>query len=250
MAVKVKTEEEIKIMREAGTILAEISEQIYEKVVPGISTDEIDQFAFALCKKYDVEPAFKGYGGFPATICVGVDDIAIHGIPATNEILEEGQTISVDMGIKYKGYYSDMASTLAVGKIDDDGERLLDITKLALNAAISKAVEGNTIGDIGHAMYTTANMAGFSVILDMVGHGIGKELHEEPQVPCIGTPGNGILLKENMILAIEAMINEGDSDLIFEDDGWTTRTKDGKRSAIFEHTVRVGKKTAEILTIK
>lgn len=248
--IKLKTAKELDIMREAGKILAAISEEIYTSVEPGITTKELDEKAFALCKKHNVEPAFLGYNDYPYTLCVGVDDIAIHGMPDENEVLLEGDIISVDMGIVYKGFYSDKASTVPVGEIDDEGKRLLATARLALDSSINKAVVGNTIGDIGFVMNQIAELAGFSVITDMVGHGVGRELHEDPSVPCYGEPGEGEPLEEGMVIAIEAMINEGESDLVYEDDGWTTRTKDGKRSVIFEHTVAVGLKTPKILTIQ
>lgn len=250
MSVKPKTEAEIKIMRKAGKILAEILGELTEMVKPGITTQDLDDKAMALCKKYNVQPSFLGYEGFPAAICVGVDDVAVHGIPSTEEILLEGEIISIDMGVILEGYHSDSAVTVAVGEIDTDAQRLMETTRLALKAAIKQAVEGNRIGDIGFAIENVANMAGFSVIKQMTGHGIGKELHEAPEVPCFGEKGKGEQLIAGMTIAIEPMINEFDSWIEFDADGWTTRTEDGGRSAIFEHTIVVGKKAAEVLTIK
>lgn len=237
-------------MRKGGKILAEIMDLLGTKVVPGMVTQEIDDYAVALCKKNKVKPAFKGYNDYPATICIGIDDIAIHGMPDKQTVLEEGQTVSIDMGIVYEDMYLDHAKTFAVGKINEEAEKFLAVSKLALKAAIAQAVEGNTTGDIGYAMEQVAVMGGYSVITVMTGHGIGKKLHEDPAIPCFGIRGKGDKLKAGMTLAIEAMINEGSPDLIFEDDGWTTRTADGRRSALYEHTVLVKKGPAEILTIK
>ena len=237
-------------MRAGGKILASIMNQLEPHVKDGVSTKDLDELAFALCKKNNVKPAFLGYEGFPATLCVGVDDIAIHGIPSKTEVLRNGQTISLDMGILYEGFYSDHAKTFAVGNIDPNGKKLLATTKLALDAAIMQAIDGNHVGDIGFAMEQIVKLAGFSVIKVMVGHGLGRELHEDPQIPCYGRRGTGELLQAGMTIAIEAMVNEGTSELIFEDDGWTTHTADGKRSALFEHSVLVGKENAEILTIE
>lgn len=250
MAIIIKSEEEIVLMRKGGKFLAEILSELANLVKPGINTEFIDQKAFDLCQSFQVIPAFKGYNNYPATICVGVDDIAVHGIPSRNQILKEGQIISIDMGLIYQGYYADSALTIAVGEIDQEAQRLLDTTKLALKSAISKAISGNRVGDISNAIEQVADLAGFSVITDLTGHGIGKNLHEEPAIPCYGEPGTGELLREGMTIAIEPMINQGESDLLFENDGWTTKTKDGKLSAIFEHTVVVRKKAAEVLTIK
>lgn len=236
-------------MDAGGSILADIVGQLVEHVEVGISTMELDILAGDLCKKYKVIPAFKGYRGYIANICTGVDDVAVHGIPSRDEVLEEGGILSLDIGIIYKGYYTDTATTVAIGDIDNEAKRLLATTQLALSKSIEIAVEGATIGDIGHTIESIALLAGFNVITEMTGHGIGKNLHEEPYIPCFGSKGKGERLKENMTIAIEPMINEGESEIIFDDDGWTTRTADGKRSAIFEHTIAIGKRSSKILTI-
>lgn len=250
MAISIKTQTEIEIMRKAGKVLAKILNQLAKEVKPGVSTKYLDQTAADLCKLYQVKAAFLGYNNYPAHICVGVDDVAVHGIPSDTQILKSGQIVSIDMGVIMQGYYSDSAITVAVGQIDQQAQRLLDVTRLALKSAIAKAVEGNRVGDISNTIEEIATLSGFSVIEDLTGHGIGKALHEEPAVPCFGQAGTGSLLKAGMALAIEPMINQGSADLIFEADGWTTRTADGKLSAIFEHTVIVGKKQAEVLTIE
>ncbi|KXK26200.1 MAG: Methionine aminopeptidase 1 [candidate division WS6 bacterium OLB20] len=237
-------------MRKGGKILAEILHEIAASVSPGMTTGELDRMAAALCKKHDVKPAFLGYQDYPAILCVGVDDVAIHGIPSDEEILIEGQTISIDMGIIFKDMYLDHAVTVGVGTIDEEGEKLLHSTELAMKAGIAQAVAGKHTGDIGYAIEQVALLAGLSVITAMTGHGVGRKLHEEPSIPCFGERGKGFRLVAGMTVAIEAMINEGTGDLEFLSDGWTTVTQDGMRSAIFEHTVLVGDKSPEILTIR
>jgi len=235
-------------MRKAGRILSKIVKKIIDKVTPGISTYDLDMIAFNLCKKYKVKPAFLHYHEYPATGCFGVNDTVVHGIPSKDEVLHEGDMISIDMGVIYRNYYSDMAVTVGVGSISKETQKFIDTTKMCLYTAIEKAYDKNTIGDIGYAIQTTAELAGYNVVKQMVGHGIGKNLHEDPQIPGFGNPGEGMVLKEGMTLAIEAIINQGTDSINFLDDGWTTKTDDGKLSALFEHTIIVGKNEAEILT--
>lgn len=248
MAISIKKEKEISIMRQAGKILDRITKGLVEKVKAGVSTLDLDQFANDLCKKNNVKPAFLGYRDYPATACFGVNSVVVHGIPCEEEVLRGGDIISVDMGIIYKGFYSDKAVTVGVDRIERNAQKLINCTRDALYAAIRQVREGNTIGDLGFAIQSVAELAGFSVVRRMVGHGIGRNLHEEPQIPGFGERGEGIELKEGMTLAIEAIINEGDSEIRFQDDGWTTKTQDGKLSALFEHTVAVRKSGSEILT--
>jgi methionyl aminopeptidase len=248
VAINIKTKKEIAIMKSGGSILAEILNTLAESVKPGITTKELDVKAGDLCKKFDVIPAFNGYQGYQANICTGIDDVAVHGIPSPDELIVEGQIVSIDMGIIYQEFYLDSATTVPVGKVDDNAIRLLDTTKLALSKSIELSVEGHTVGDIGYAIQTIAELAGFNVITQMTGHGIGRKLHEEPYIPCFGEQGAGAKLKEGMTIAIEPMINEGVSEIEILEDGWTTLTVDGKRSAIFEHTIAVGKTKAKILT--
>lgn len=236
-------------MKSGGSILSEILSKLAEKVAPGISTGDLDKMAGDLCKKHKVKAAFNGYNGYTADICTGVDDVAVHGIPSNDEIVESGQILSIDMGVIYQDFYTDSAVTVAVGEVDETAIRLLETTKLALNKAVEIAVEGNTVGDIGHVIETIADLAGFSVITQMTGHGVGRKLHEEPYIPCFGEPKTGEVLKAGMTIAIEPMINEGVSEIYIEEDGWTSRTVDGKRSAIFEHTIAVDKRKAKILTL-
>lgn len=235
-------------MKSGGSVLYEILNTLAESVKPGITTLELDSKAGDLCKKHNVIPAFKGYQGYQANICTGIDDVAVHGIPSSEEYIIEGQIISLDMGIIYQDYYLDSATTVPVGKVDETAIRLLETTKLALSKSIELSIEGNTVGDIGFAIQTIAELAGFNVITQMTGHGIGRSLHEEPYIPCFGKQGQGTVLKEGMTIAIEPMINEGASEIEILEDGWTTLTVDGKRSAIFEHTIAVGKNKAKILT--
>jgi len=248
MSITIKTDKEIELMRKSGKILSDIVEEVSQKVREGISTLKLDKFAQDLCKRNAVKPAFLGYRGYPASLCLGVNDTVVHGIPSEDEILKEGDIISLDMGVIYKGYYSDKAITVGVGKIAGNAQKLINATEDALFAGIKQAKVGNTVGHIGFAIESVVDLAGFSVVRQMVGHGIGKALHEDPQIPGFGKRGEGERLENGMTIAIEAIINEGSSDIEFLEDGWTTKTSDGKLSALFEHTVVVGERKATILT--
>ena len=247
MSIDIKGKDEIEKMRNGGEILAQIMSNLLTKVDECVSTQDIENEAEALFKSKNVIPAFKGYKGYPAIGCFGLNDVVVHGFPSDKDILKEGDILSIDMGLIYEGYYADMAVTKGIGTISENAERLINSTSMALKNAITRAKAGNTIGDIGSAIQSTVELSGFSVVKQMVGHGIGKALHEEPQIPGYGVEGEGIKLEEGMTLAIEAIINEGESDIVFEKDGWTTRTRDGKLSALFEHTVLVRKKDCSIL---
>jgi methionyl aminopeptidase len=248
MSITIKTDKEIELMRKSGKILSDIVEEVSQKVREGISTLKLDKFAQDLCKRNAVKPAFLGYRGYPASLCLGVNDTVVHGIPSEDEILKEGDIISLDMGVIYKGYYSDKAITVGVGKIAGNAHKLINATEDALFAGIKQAKVGNTVGHIGFAIESVVDLAGFSVVRQMVGHGIGKALHEDPQIPGFGKRGEGERLENGMTIAIEAIINEGSSDIEFLEDGWTTKTSDGKLSALFEHTVVVRERKATILT--
>jgi len=248
MGKLIKEENDIKKMREAAKILARIIKKLKKDTKPGVSTYELDKEAFDLCEKNNVKQGFLNYSGYPATGCFGVNDTVVHGIPSKDEVLNEGDIISIDMGVILDGYYSDMAVTIGVGEVADNALKLMNATRDCLYAAIKQAHEGKNIGDLGNAIETIAELSGFSVVRQMVGHGIGRQLHQEPQIPGFGNPGEGMALKKGMTIAIEAIINEGSEKIEFLDDGWTTKTKDGKLSALFEHTVLVGKNKAEILT--
>ena len=233
--------DKIEKMRIAGDILSEINRELREMAVEGVTLLEIDEKANELCKKFNVIPAFKGYDGFPKTVCVGVNDVVVHGIP-DNYALKNGDIVSLDMGIKYKGVFSDSAITVGVGQISANAKKLMEATKKAVIEGIKFAKPGNRVGDIGNAMQKAVESEGFSVVIEMVGHGVGYELHEEPYIPGYGEKGEGEKLYEGQTIAIEAIINEGTPDIVIsKKDGWTSKTKDGKLSALFEHTVVVGK---------
>jgi len=240
-------QEKIQKMREGGKIAVEIFRLVLDAVEPGVTTVQLDEKAEALCKKYKVKPAFKGYMGFPAVLCVGPNDTVVHGVPDDRE-LEDGDILSVDFGIVYKGVYLDMARTLCVGKVSRSTKKFVRTVELALGNAVKAATIGNTIGDIGHAIQSTVEKEGYSVVREMVGHGVGYKLHESPLIPGYGVSGKGEKLKKGQTLAIEAIINEGDCSVdVSKEDNWTTWTRDGKLSALFENTVLVLDKP-EILT--
>lgn len=254
-----KTNEEIAIMREGGKILAEILVVLSQNIKPGLRTAQLDNLADELVLKYKAKASFNGYkpsfadekvknDGFPASVCTSVNNEVVHGIPG-DRILKEGDIIGLDMGIEYKGYYTDSAVTVPVGKVSLQTQKLIDVTKKCLEAGISKVKEGVRLGDVGFAVQSLAEESGFSVVRDLVGHGVGKYVHEEPQVPNYGIPGHGLKLKKGMTIAIEPMINMGSFDVKMSPNNWTFVTRDGKYSAHFEHTVAVTMNGCEILTI-
>ena len=234
-------------MEKAGSIVGEILESIKGMIQPGITTKEIELFADGRIKALGGKPAFKGYRGYPASICTSVNEEVVHGIPSSRK-LREGDIISVDLGVYFDGFYGDGAVTIPVGKIDDEAAALLRITKEALELGIENAVEGKRVNDISHAIQNHAEKNGFSVVRTFVGHGIGRDLHEEPQVPNYGAPGKGPRLKEGMTLAIEPMVNAGTFEVKVLGDGWTAVTTDGRKSAHFEHTVLITSGEPKILT--
>lgn len=229
----------IKRMQEAADILSSILKEIQDYAVVGCNLLELEDLANQLCREYSVKPAFKGYEGYPAALCLGVNDIVNHGIP-DDYILEDGDILGIDMGIKYRNVYSDCAVTLMLGSVSEETKRFVETTKKAVLNAISEAKVGNTVGDIGFAMEKTVKEAGYSVVKEMVGHGIGYNLHEPPDIPGYGSSGKGEKLYKGQTIAIEGIINQGSPDiLISSEDGWTSFTKDGMLSALFEHTVVV-----------
>lgn len=242
-----KSEREIDIMREGGHILAHIVDKIGEKIKPGITGIYVDRLAEGEILKANGKPAFKGYRGYPATICFSVNDVVVHGIPDSKP-LEDGQIVGVDLGILYKGFYTDIAKTFKVGEPLKRVGRLLNVTKSALSAGINACFEGNRIGDISSAIQKTVESNGYSVVRDLVGHGIGRKIHEAPEIPNYGEPGTGPKIEAGMTLALEPMVNEGRFGVRIDDDQWTVRTADGKLSAHFEHTVAVTKDSPIILT--
>ncbi len=242
-----KSKEEIDRIRESNRIVAEVLRKLEEMIAPGITTKDIDGLAEEMAKKHEARPAFKGYRGYPASVCTSLNSEVVHGIPSSRE-LQEGDIISLDFGIYFKGYYGDAAITVPVGDVTDRGKKLIRVTEESLYKGIDEARPGNRLGDISAAVQEHVEAAGFSVVRDFVGHGIGKGLHEDPQIPNYGTRGRGIVLREGMVFAIEPMVNEGTFDVTVTGDGWTVVTKDGKLSAHFEHTVAIRDSGPEILS--
>ena len=242
-----KTRRELEIMRRAGRIVAGLLKRMEETARPGVTTGELDRVAEAFVREKGAEPAFKGYRGYPATICASVNEEVVHGIPG-KRVLREGDIIGIDVGGKLEGYFSDAARTFAIDGVDEADRRLIETAREALKRGIGQAVAGNRIGDISSAVQTYAEAQGFSVVRQYVGHGIGRDLHEEPQVPNFGKPNQGMVLEEGMTLAIEPMLTAGGHEVETLSDGWTVVTKDRTRSSHFENTVFVGKKHAEVVT--
>jgi len=243
----IKTKQEIEKIRKAGKALAEIVDKIKEILRPGIATAEIDDLASDLILKSGGYPAFKGYRGFPSNVCVSVNEEIVHGIPK-DRILKDGDIVSVDIGIKLGDYFADAAFTVALGKVNGKSKKLIDVTRRALEIGINKARVDNHLHDISSSIQRFVESNGFSVVRDFVGHGIGKMMHEDPEVPNFGKPNSGPTLKEGMVLAIEPMVNMGTWEVEILSDGWTAVTKDRKPSAHFEHTVAITKNGPQILT--
>lgn len=242
-----KTEEEIELLRESNLIVSKTLGEIARHIRPGVSTAEIDKIAEEFIRDHQAEPGFKGYNGYPATLCTSVNSAVVHGIPSDYR-LQEGDILSVDCGVLKNGFYGDTAYTFEVGEVKPEVKKLLQVTKESLFLGVEKAVEGNRLGDVGAAVQNHAEKYGFSVVREMVGHGLGKRLHEEPEVPNYGKRGTGILLKSGLVICIEPMINLGKRNIIQERDGWTIKTADEKPSAHFELAVVVRKGTAETLS--
>jgi len=236
--IKIKSPLEISKMKTANAIVAEILADIAGQVQPGIQTLDLDARAEELSRQHRVKPAFKGYRGYPKSLCVSINEEIVHGIPSTRR-LKEGDLLSMDFGVRYDGYYGDAAITVAVGQVSDAARRLMEATGKALYAGIAQAVPGNHVSDVSHAVQTTVESYGFSVIRDFVGHGIGRNLHEDPQIPNYGPPGQGPTLVPGMTLAIEPMVSAGRWEVRVLADGWTAVTQDGSLAAHFEHTVAV-----------
>ncbi len=244
----IKTDAQIEIMRKAGKIVAETLDLIEEEIKPGMSTKDLDKIAEDYIISRKAVPAFKGYHGYPAATCISIDEEVVHGIPGGRRLVD-GQIVSVDLGTIYGGYYGDAARTFAIGDISEEKKRLMQITRDCLDAAIAKVRDGVKLGEISHAVQTTAESAGYSVVRDMVGHGIGRAMHEDPQIPNYGPPEGGPVIKKGMVLAIEPMVNIGEYKVNQKADGWTIVTADGSPSAHFEHSVAVTEDGADILTI-
>lgn len=248
MAVSIKTMEQIGKMREAGKLLAEVEALLAKEVIPGVSTAYLDQLAENYLRSHGATPSFKGYGGFPATLCTSVNEELVHGIPG-KRVLQEGDILSVDMGCIVRGYHGDMARTYAVGKISQEAQKLIDVTRQSFFEGMKFAKDGNYLGEIGEAIQAYVEQNGFSVVRTYVGHGIGANLHEEPEIPNYKTISKGIRLKKGMTLAIEPMVNEGEAGVKLLKDGWTAVTKDGKNAAHYENTILITDGDPEILTL-
>jgi len=242
-----KSPAEIEKMRKAGNVVAEALELAREKICPGLTTIELDKAIENLIINSGSRPAFKGYRGYPASICASVNDEVVHCIPSERS-LKSGDIISIDIGVELDGYFGDAAKTFAVGDIKDEAKELISITEKSLQAGISMAKVGNRLSDISHEVQVTAEEAGYTVVRDYVGHGIGNEMHEDPQIPNFGPPGNGPVLKEGMVFALEPMVNVGDYEVKVRSDEWTVVTADGSLSAHFEHTIALTKDGPMILT--
>jgi methionyl aminopeptidase len=245
--IVLKSEDEIKRMAEACRIVAEVLGGIEKIIAPGVMTKEIDEFAESFIRSKGAKPAFKGYRGYPSSVCTSINEQVVHGIPSSTK-LRNGDIISLDIGVNYRGFFGDAALTMPVGTIGKEAERLVAVTERALRAGMERAVAGNRISDISASIQRCAESEGFSVVRTFVGHGIGRELHEEPQIPNYGRPGEGPEIREGMTLAIEPMVNAGGWEVSILKDGWTAVTKDRKLSAHFEHTVAVTKNGLKILT--
>jgi len=247
--IQLKSQREIEVMARGGQILAETVTLMEKSVRPGISTQDLDKIADEFIRSHPgAIPSFKGLYNFPASICTSINNEIVHGIPSRKRVLIEGDIVSVDVGVKFEGYHTDSATTVAVGEIPEESKRLLAITREALDAGVAAATNGNHLGDIGAAVQAVVEQAGFSVVRDLVGHGIGSGFHEEPQVPNYGKPNRGLRLVPGLTIAIEPMVNAGKAGIRTMPDRWTVVTVDGTRSAHFEHTVAITENGPRVLT--
>ena len=247
--IHLRTSAEMDIIARGGAIIGGLHSEFPHKIVPGVSTGELDRFAEEYIAGHDgAIPAFKGLYGFPGAVCISVNEEVVHGIPSNHRILEEGDIVSIDVGVRLDGWCSDSAWTFAVGEISAETENLLDVTERSLDAAIEAAIPGKHVGDIGAAVVGVVDGTGYGIIRELVGHGVGRDVHEEPQVPNIGRPGHGPLLREGMVLALEPMLSAGSADIRTLQDDWTVVTSDRAMSAHFEHTVGITKEGPRILT--
>lgn len=249
--IHLKSQREIDLMRESADLVGRTLAEVAKRIEPGVTLNDLDAVAEEYIRTHDAEPAFKGYqvgdNVFPGTLCTSVNEAVVHGIPS-DYALKEGDLLSVDCGVKLNGYFGDSAFTFAVGEIDDEARALCQATYDALHLGIEQAVSGNRVGDVGHAIDEHCSTLGYGVVRDLVGHGIGKELHEAPQVPNFGEPGRGRRLKRGLTVCIEPMVNQGTASVDVDPDGWTIRAADGKPSAHYEHMIAVGDDEPQILT--
>ena len=243
-----KSVREIELMRTAGRIVALAHQEVEKHIAPGVSTLELDQIAERVIRENGATPSFKGYGGFPGSICASINEVVIHGIPKATTILKDGDIIAIDIGACYKGYHGDSAWSYYVGKINPNDEKLMNVTKEALYKGLEQAKPGNRLGDISAAIGKYAKSYGYGVVEEFTGHGVGRNLHEDPAIPNYGIPNTGPLLQPGMTLAIEPMINAGTKKVKILSDGWTTITSDRKKSAHYEHTILITDDGCEILT--
>ncbi len=246
--IAIRTEREIALLREANRIVAEVLSTLAERIANGVTTGELDAVAEEMIRAAGGEPSFLGYQGFPASTCISVDEVIVHGIPGPRR-LKQGEICSIDVGVRYKGYYGDAALSVAVGDVDEERQRLLEVTDRALANGIDAARAGNYLEDISRAVEESVSPEGFSIVRNFVGHGIGTEMHSEPQIPNFVTGQRGPKLKAGMVLAIEPMVNAGTRDVKVLDDGWTAVTGDGRPSAHFEHSIVVRDGEPEILSV-
>ena len=247
--VTVKTAQEIELMRKANQIVRDTLDLLEEKIKPGMTTKQLDKIAHDYIVSCDAVPSFLGYEGYPASACISIDEEVVHGIPSAKRYIEEGQIVSVDIGSIYKGYNGDAARTFAIGKVSEEKQKLIEVTKQSFFEGVKILKEGVRLGDLGHAIQSYVESNGFSVVRALVGHGIGTDMHEDPEVPNYGRPGHGLRLRANMTIAIEPMVNAGGYDVVMLDDGWTVVTADGKPSAHYENTVAITEDGVEILSL-
>ena len=245
--IKLRTQDDIALLRENALMVSKTLAEVGRHIAPGITTMELDRIADKYIRSLGAEPGFLGYDGYPYTLCISVNDTVVHGFPSDYK-LKEGDIVSVDCGTKYRGFYGDSAYTFPVGKISDEDRALLEATKMSLYKGIGKAVAGMRPGDIGYAVQSYVEALGFSVVREMVGHGIGHNMHESPEVPNYGRQGHGVKLQEGMVICIEPMINAGRKEIYLDDNGWGIRTVDGRKSAHFELTVAIRHQAPEVLS--
>ncbi|HVC40279.1 MAG TPA: type I methionyl aminopeptidase [Candidatus Dormibacteraeota bacterium] len=245
--ITLKRQDEVELMRQAGRRLAEVLDHLAGMVAPGVTTSALDRAANREIRRRDSFPGFLGYEGFPKHLCISVNDQVVHGIPDGREIVD-GDIVSLDCGLVYQGWWADAGLTVACGEVDDEAARLIRVTREALDLGIAAAIPGNHLGDIGHAVQSHVEQSGFSIVRGYTGHGIGRDMHEAPEVPNHGSPGKGIEIRPGLCLAIEPIVNEGDPGTLIEPDGWTVITRDQRRSCYFEHTVAIGQDGVEVLT--
>lgn len=246
--VSIKSEEEIELLRESNLLVGMTLGEIAKHIRPGITTLELDCIAEEFIRSHGAVPGFLNYDGYPYTLCISLNEVVVHGLPSEKCILREGDIVSIDCGTLKNGFYGDSAYTFEVGKVSDEIHELLETTKESLYKGIEKAVAGMRVGDIGYAVQSYCEARGYAVVRELVGHGVGRDMHEEPPIPNYGRRGQGVLLKEGMVIAIEPMIARGERYVYLDDDGWSVKTRDGKPCAHFEHTIAIRKGKADILS--